>query len=302
MRCSTCGTDFQGASCPSCGRLASGYDEAPPEPIMATGSAEFAPPLPATVTEVAFGPESDDSWWYAVVIDNPNPDYVFDTYFDVHLIGADGATIETSPEFAALLPGRTVLVGTVYDIGDNEIADIQVDLPEASEATLLPGAEVGSFTIDDVVAESDGARPESRVFLAAPLTANDLEHDFAGRIREVDLVEWHEETGMVARRQRRLDAIVLGERSVRDPDPSAVAAALATEVRRRGLEMLPWSESARRLRMRLRFLHHHDASWPDVSDASLLDTLVPPLLDQLGGVRSASDLRRIDVNAGLLAV
>jgi ATP-dependent helicase HrpB len=151
-----------------------------------------------------------------------------------------------------------------------------------------------------VVAESDGGRPESRVFLAAALSPDDIERDFAGQIREVDLVEWSDDTGVVTHRQRRLDAIVLSQHRVRDPDPGAVAATLATEVRRRGLDMLPWSEAAQRLRARLGFLHHHDASWPDVSDQALLDTLLPPLLPQLSAVRSASDLRRIDVAEALL--
>jgi ATP-dependent helicase HrpB len=151
-----------------------------------------------------------------------------------------------------------------------------------------------------VVAESDGGRPESRVFLAAPLSPDDIERDFAGQTREVDLVEWNDETGVVTHRQRRLDSIVLSQHRVHDPDPAAVAATLATQVRRRGLDMLPWSESAGRLRARLGFLHHHDASWPDVSDEALLDTLLPPLLQQLGAVRRASDLRRIDVHEALL--
>jgi ATP-dependent helicase HrpB len=151
-----------------------------------------------------------------------------------------------------------------------------------------------------VVAETDGRRPEGRVFLAAALTASDLERDFADQIRVLDRVEWSDQTGIVALRQRRLGAIVLSERRVRDPDPAAVAATLAAEVRRRGLDMLPWSESATRLRARLRFLHQHDASWPDMSDQALLATLLPPLLHQLGDVRTAADLQQIDLPAALL--
>lgn len=151
-----------------------------------------------------------------------------------------------------------------------------------------------------VVAESDGRSPESRVFLAAPLTLADVTQDFATQIDESDIVEWHEEAGVVARRQRRLGAIVLAERRVRDPDPDAVAEAIAREVRRRGAAMLPWSDAAVQLRQRLSFLHAIDASWPDVSDGALLATLLSALVDQLGAVRSAADLRRVDVHAALL--
>lgn len=153
-----------------------------------------------------------------------------------------------------------------------------------------------------VIAESDGRAPEARVFLAAPLALDDLEHDFAAQIRDTDLVTWNDEAGIDARRQRRLGAIVLAERRVRDPDPTAVAEALASEAQRRGLALLPWTEGAERLRERLRFLHHNDPAWPDVSDATLAESLVRQLVPRLSSVRSAADLRRVDVLAALLGL
>jgi ATP-dependent helicase HrpB len=153
-----------------------------------------------------------------------------------------------------------------------------------------------------VVAESDGRVPEARAWLAAALTAEDVESDFSDDIVDQDSVEWTESDGLRAFRERRLGAIVLSRRVVRDPDPSLVAKAVADGIRRRGLEVLSWTEGARKLRERMAFLHSHDRSWPDVSDEALIDTLLERLADTLGTIRSSAELHSLDVSAALLGL
>ena len=120
--------------------------------------AQFAPPAPATVIETGFGREYDDVWWYAVVVDNPNADYVFDVYTEVHAYAEDGSRIGSASAYTMLLSGRTALVGYFFDLGDARIARIDADLPEASQATLSPGTETGSFAaaVDTTSAGADG--------------------------------------------------------------------------------------------------------------------------------------------------
>jgi ATP-dependent helicase HrpB len=151
-----------------------------------------------------------------------------------------------------------------------------------------------------VVAESDGRAPESRAWLAASMTADDVQADFADDVTNHETVEWTEDQGIRAFRERRLGAIVLSRRSVHDPDPLLVARAVATGIRRHGLEVLSWSDRARRLRERLAFLHAHDSSWPDVSNEALTDRLLERLADSLGTIRSAAELQSLDVSAALL--
>lgn len=153
-----------------------------------------------------------------------------------------------------------------------------------------------------VVAESDGRSPEARIWLAAPLSPEDIEADFADQIVEHDIVEWDDREGVRAFRDRRLGAIVLARRMVKDPDPALVAAAVSHAIRQLGLAVLPWSERADRLRARLAFLHHHDRSWPDVSDAALAGSLLRQLHESLGVVRSARQFQALDVAGGLLAL
>ena len=112
--------------------------------------AQFGTPVQPTVTETAFGHDYDDVWWYAVVIDNPNTDYIFDSYVDVVAYAADGSTITSAPGYTMLLSGRTAMVGYFFDVGDAQIASVGVDLPDASEATLAPAAETGSFVVEEV--------------------------------------------------------------------------------------------------------------------------------------------------------
>jgi len=121
--------------------------------------AQFATPVQPTVSETAFGHESDGVWWYAVVIDSANADYVFDAYLEVHGFAADGASVASATEYAMLLSGQTVIVGYFFDVEDAEISRIDVDVPEASEATLSPADETGAFVVDGVTgsASSSGA-------------------------------------------------------------------------------------------------------------------------------------------------
>jgi len=151
-----------------------------------------------------------------------------------------------------------------------------------------------------VVAESDGRVPESRVFLAASLTLDAIELDFRDQVVEIEDVTWDDELGIRARRERRLGALVLSSRRVDSPDPELVGRAVAKAIRRRGLDVLAWSDRATGLRQRLAFLHRHDATWPDMSDAALVEALLDGLQPQLATVRSAESLRRIDVHGALL--
>ena len=153
-----------------------------------------------------------------------------------------------------------------------------------------------------VIAESDGRAPEARVWLATALSADDIESDFGDQIVEQTLVEWDDHDGLRAFRERRLGAIVLSRKAELEPEPALVANAVAGAVKRLGLGVLPWSEGATRMRERMAFLHEHDGTWPDVSDAALTESLLDRLRDGLGLIRSARDFGSIDVTTALLGL
>ena len=148
-----------------------------------------------------------------------------------------------------------------------------------ADADRTPGAEHGRIRL---AAAADRELAE----LAAPAL-----------VVEEDEVAWVDgsETGVVARRVRRLGAIVLTQRRLERPDPEAVAGALRHGLRTEGLGLLRWSVHARRLRDRLATLHRVSGDgWPDVSDAALLADPDRWWVPALARARSRADFARVD--------
>lgn len=138
-------------------------------------------------------------------------------------------------------------------------------------------------------ATRDPGRAQGLIRLAARADAELAVTAAPNLVSEVDEVLWAGD--VVARRVRRLGAIVLSERPLRNPDPELVRQALADGLRKEGLNLLPWPPEAVRLRARLAFLHHvHGEPWPSMADEDLLATAE----NWLGTARRRADLARID--------
>ena len=151
------------------------------------------------------------------------------------------------------------------------------------------------------IAAVDDRMPESRVYLAAPLARADLEEHFASQFIEERVVTWNNATEtVIARRRLRLGAIILSDDPLRDVEPNEIAGALAGALAASGVDALPWSDSARRLRERLAFLHRVDPVWPDVSNAALSASMEEWLAPRIVGMRRRADLATLDLGAALL--
>ncbi|WP_431921794.1 ATP-dependent helicase HrpB [Amycolatopsis tucumanensis] len=115
-------------------------------------------------------------------------------------------------------------------------------------------------------------------------------------VTEHDDVSWNGD--VAARRVRRLGAIVLRDRPLRDPDPALVREALLTGLREGNV--LTWSTEAERLRTRIAFLHDVLGDpWPAVDDAALLSRVDEWLEPELSRARRRADLARIDTASAL---
>ncbi|HEY8587329.1 MAG TPA: ATP-dependent helicase HrpB [Rhodanobacter sp.] len=125
---------------------------------------------------------------------------------------------------------------------------------------------------------------DSLVFAAAPLDPDVLERDFPARFTRQRTLHWNDERGAAeAFDERRFGAIVLARHSVPVKPADALPALLAA-VRSKGLDTLPWSEHARRLRARMQALREWmpELGLPDVSEPALLASLehwLAPYLD-----------------------
>lgn len=149
------------------------------------------------------------------------------------------------------------------------------------------------------VAALDGQKQGARIFTAAPVSLAALENAFPERMAERSFVEWDEREQIVlARRQRRLGALILSDKPLQQADPAAVRAAMLQGISRAGLALLPWSETAITLRHRVAFLRRTTTGgdWPDWSDATLLASLDDWLAPHLDGIQRASHLSRLDLH------
>ncbi len=164
-------------------------------------------------------------------------------------------------------------------------------------AATLPRPQLLSDADYLVAAHVDARRQENRIFLAAPLSEDEIGDYFGNQIETETKVAWNAERERVqARRREQLGALTLTEGPVEAPDPTAVAEALAEGIREAGLDLLPWTDHARQLQHRIQFLHHHlGDDWPDVRDEALLDTLEDWLLPHLYGLKRADDLQQLNL-------
>jgi ATP-dependent helicase HrpB len=142
----------------------------------------------------------------------------------------------------------------------------------------------------------DAGVREGRIGMAAALAEADLETLFADVIEQGREVRWdpaREE--VVARRVRRLGAILLAEEPVPLCPDDPVAEILCVRVRAAGLAA--FFDDPVELRARVRLMARLDpgGDWPDLSEAALLDGLedwLLPWLEPGGGMRQ---LRRLSL-------
>jgi ATP-dependent helicase HrpB len=117
---------------------------------------------------------------------------------------------------------------------------------------------------------------DALVLRGAPVDENYLRQEFPQRFVSEEAVRWDAgKRALAAQRETRFDQIVLETRPAGRVDPQHAATALTEAVRELGLEALPWSDTLRQWRERVRSLHQWlpDAGFPDLSDQALMDSL-----------------------------
>ncbi len=156
-----------------------------------------------------------------------------------------------------------------------------------------------------VIAELRDAERDARIQLAAPVDEAALERAFPQRFITEDRVFWDgERQAIAAQRERRFDRIVLDVRPIAQPDPARFADALVDAVRQAGLDALPWTDSLRQWRERVRCLRdwlpeNEAQSLPDLSDETLLANLDHWLRPALAGKRRLAALSEQELSEAL---
>jgi len=161
-------------------------------------------------------------------------------------------------------------------------------------AELPPGSGLDSEWLAIAEATRDPGRVHGTIRLAA--AADETLAVRTGEVSEVDEIAW--DGDVVARRVRKLGAIVLSEKPLKNAD---VHDALIAGLRTEGLRLLKWSQDATRLRDRMAFLHRVlGPPWPPVDDTALLSDVDTWL--NLGTARRKADLANIDAGTALKAL
>jgi ATP-dependent helicase HrpB len=164
-------------------------------------------------------------------------------------------------------------------------------------AATVPRPQLLSDVDFLVAAHVDARRQKNRIFLAAPISKDEITDYFGDQVTTEEDVAWSPDAKRVrARRRVQLGALTLTEGPLASPAPTAVAEALVEGIREVGLDLLPWTDPARQLQHRIQFLHHHlGDDWPDVRDEALLNALEAWLLPHLYGKKSADDLNPLNL-------
>ncbi len=162
-------------------------------------------------------------------------------------------------------------------------------------ASVPPGDPLASAA-GLAIAAVDGAGPEARVRLAAPLDRSGLEAlaDSALEVRR--RARWDAAGERVrCEEERCFGAIVLARAPWPDAPLERIREALLVGLEAMGLEALPWTPDLHQLRQRLALAHRHlGAPWPDVRLETLradLGSWLGPYLDDT--MRSRADLERL---------
>lgn len=144
------------------------------------------------------------------------------------------------------------------------------------------------------VAHLDAGSGEGKIFLAAALNEKDLLH----RAREVEIIKWDAERGMiVAALEKRIGNTVLSSKPLtKIPDEQRIKI-LCDTLREEGLNLLGWGEAQQEWQARVQNVQRWrpDENWRDVSDTHLLQTAEEWLAPYLTHVSKRIDFQRLDL-------
>ena len=143
---------------------------------------------------------------------------------------------------------------------------------------------------------------EERIYLAADLDPALFVGELAEQVQTLEVLDWDEREGVLrAERQRKVGELVLERQALAALDEAARGRALVGLVRRKGLELLPWTPELRQWQARVALLRELDiqqqgqSEWPDLSDAALLASLDQWLTPFLSKVNRLSHFAGLDL-------
>lgn len=212
------------------------------------------------------------------------------------LAGQHGALAEPDPEVGRILApafsdriARRRGQSTRYQLAQGTGAELSSSDALQQQAWLV---------VADLTLKEQGG--DARIQLAAEYDPQWLMADLPTMVTEQHYPDFDHEGRLRSRHQQRLGALVLSEQTA-PVSSEQRPVLLMSAVRERGLAVLHWPASARRLLARLACAHAwQGAPWPAVSEPALLSCLEAWLLPFITpDMNCLADLKKIDVVAAL---
>jgi len=178
--------------------------------------------------------------------------------------------------------------------------------PDRRESYQLTGGAIARLPAGSQLARSeylaladvDAGASEATIFLAAPVSKENLEGTFATEIVVEKEIGWsNTEARVKSRRLRRLGAVILDEQPL-EPQGEEVIRALLEGIRRTGLHCLPWDRETDSFRARVQWtrrLVFGMSDLPDLSDESLIASMESWLAPFVEGIWKLGQLQRLDL-------
>ncbi|MFY9310110.1 MAG: ATP-dependent helicase HrpB [Bacteroidia bacterium] len=144
------------------------------------------------------------------------------------------------------------------------------------------------------IAHMDAGTNEGKIFLAAPLSPDDIYH----LATEKDVVSWDAQNGiLLTRREKRIGDIILESKPLANIPEEERIKVLCEVVRKEGLGIFNHTEQVINWRARLQSLKtwRPNEEWPELTDSHLLNTLEEWLAPYLSNVKKTEDFYRLDL-------
>ncbi len=153
-----------------------------------------------------------------------------------------------------------------------------------------------------VIPQVDGEKKSGRIFMAAPVSLDNLRQDHPHLFHESELTVWDENSEQVkTTRDLMLGKLQISSRPVKTSHPEEIMAVFLKAIQETDLQCLPWSREAVNVQQRVCFLHHQTEDWPDLSNTSLAQDLTW-LEPYCFGMNRFSQLKSINMKTVLLSL
>ncbi|WP_211828967.1 ATP-dependent helicase HrpB [Kistimonas asteriae] len=178
-------------------------------------------------------------------------------------------------------------------------------LLSAGQGAAVPDHDPLSASDYLVIPALGGQRKQSNAtaFLACALQPEQISALYPDRLETHDNIGWDKSTkSVIANREIRFGALVLERQPLASPPAEAMSTALIEGIRQTGLQALPWTRESEQIRQRICCVAQFEPSWPDVTEAALLQSLEDWLAPFLTGMTKLDHLKKIDLIACLKAL